>query len=95
MTLAAPAPLVLAQEVTSEIRNRLDATDKLEPGRGQLDLGAYVRGIGDTGIAGGQLEYQHRTSQRTSIFGRGSVGYGWGQSSGIGYEATAGLRMRF
>lgn len=94
MTLAAPsAPAV--REVTSEIRTKLDAVDKLEPGRGQLDLGAFVRGWGDNGIAGGMVDYSHRVSKRTSVFGQGTVGYGWGEVAGLNYQALAGLRMRF
>lgn len=77
------------------IRETLDRVDKLDPGRGHLDLGAYVRGVGDTGIAGAMLEYEHRVSPRTSIFGDADVGYGWGSQSGLNYQATAGLRMRF
>lgn len=95
MTPPALVATELAREVTSDIRSRLDATEKLEPGRGQLDLGAYVRGHGDTGVAGAQLEYQHHVAPRTSVFGNGRVGYGWGDAAGLNYEATAGLRMRF
>ncbi len=85
----------IAQEVTSDIRTTLDAVDKLAPGRGQLDLGAYVRGIGDTGVAGASVDYQHRLSPSASAFGQGQLGWGWGELDGLNYQATAGLRMRF
>lgn len=93
MTLSAPA--AVARAVTSEIRTKLDAVEKLAPGRGQLDLGAFVRGNGGGGVAGGALDYQHRLNPSTALFGNGSVGYGWGATPGLSYEATAGLRMRF
>lgn len=54
-----------------------------------------MRGHGDSGIAGGFAEYEHRVSRRTSVFGQGNVGYGWGTSTGLDYQATGGLRMRF
>jgi hypothetical protein len=94
VTSSAPAAPAV-REVTSEIRRNLDAVDKLEPGRGQLDLGAYVRGYGDTGIAGGLVDYQHRVTPRASVFGQGTIGYGWGETKGLHYQALAGLRMRF
>lgn len=88
-------PSAVEREVTSAIRASLDAAEKLEPGRGQLDLGAYVRGVGDTGVAGARLDYQHRLNPSTALFGEGALGYGWGEAAGLNYQATAGLRMRF
>lgn len=95
MTPPALVATELAREVTSDIRASLDTVDKLSPGRGHLDLGAYVRGIGDTGVAGAMLDYQHRVTPSTSAFGQASLGYGWGEATGLNYQATAGLRMRF
>lgn len=95
MTPPALVAAAAAREVTSEIRGRLDEVEKLAPGVGQIDLGAYVRGWGDTGAAGGFLDYQHRATRDLSIFGQARAGYGWGAAAGLQYEATAGLRMRF
>lgn len=89
------APEVITRAVTSEIRSSLDTVEKLASHRGQLDLGAFVRGNGGSGVAGGAIDYEHRVSPSTALFGHGSLGYGWGATPGLGYEATAGLRMRF
>lgn len=94
MTRPAPA-LAIAREVTSDIRSKLDTTEKLAPGKGKLDLGVYVRGLGDAGAAGGFLDYEHRITPSTAAFGQGTLGYGWGATPGLGYEALGGLRMRF
>lgn len=96
MTGAANPALVTTRAAASEIRGKLDTIEKqLAPGDGKLDLGAYVRGTRDAGSAGGVLDYEHRINPSTALFGDGAIGYGWGATSGLGYEATAGLRMRF
>lgn len=89
------APAAVVRAVAPEIRSKLDRVEKLAPGRGQLDLGAFVRGNSGGGVAGGLLDYEHRINPSTALFGNGAVGYGWGSSPGLDYEATAGLRMRF
>lgn len=58
-------------------------------------MGAFVRGLDGTGVAGGVLDYQHRLNPSTALFGQGELGYGWGEATGLHYQATAGLRMRF
>jgi len=93
VTLPAPAPI--GQEVTSAIRERLDRVEAMPVGRGALDLGAYVRGAGGTGVAGGFLDYERRLSPSTALFGESVLGYGWGATPGLQYQAMAGLRMRW
>jgi len=95
VTTTAPAAPIVPPEVAPVIRGRLDAAEKLAPRRGQLDLGAYVRGTRDAGSAGGVLDYTHRISPSTALFGEASAGYGWGATPGLEYKATTGLRMRF
>lgn len=63
----------------------------LPVGAGSLQATGFVTGDGDGGLAGGQLRYDHRLSDRFALFGEGHLGYGWGREHGLGYGATAGL----
>ena len=74
---------------------RLDRVDALPVGSGHLDLGLFGRGGLAGGLAGGALDYEHHVATRLSLFGEGWAGYGWGNRAGLGYGASAGLRMRW
>lgn len=77
------------------VRAELDRVDDLEVGSGMLEAFAFGRGDLHSGMIGGALEYGHRISPNASLFGRGEVGYRYGAQRGLGYEALAGLRVRF
>jgi len=84
--------VLLESEAASK---RLDHVDSLPVGSGLLSANLFLRGDMDGGLGGGSLDYEHRATDRLSLFGQGWAGYGWGDLSGLGYGASAGLRLRF
>jgi sugar phosphate isomerase/epimerase len=97
VTGAASAALATtSRAAASDTRTTLDDVEKrLAPGRGKLDLGAFVRGTREGGAAGASLDYEHRLNPSAALFGEGTAGYGWGAERGLHDQATTGLRMRF
>jgi len=81
--------------VADEIQAGLERAESLTTGRGALDLGGFVRGTGDGGVAGAGMEYSHRLTKRASAFGRAELGWGWGDLDGLNYGAIGGVRLRF
>lgn len=69
--------------------------DKRPPGSGSLDLFGFGRGDLDGGTVGGGVTYEHAVDGSLSLWGTGSVGYGYGDQRGLSYEALAGLRWRW
>ncbi len=78
-----------------EATRQLDRIDRLRVGQGMLEAFAFGRGDFVNGIAGGALDYSHRLSTSLSAFGRGEVGYNWGERQGLSWEAMAGVRGRW
>ncbi len=76
----------------TRISENLNQVDSLGPGSGTLDAGLFLDGDLFGGEFGGGLNYKHRVSDNFSLFGRGTVGYGWGDRGGLGYTAIGGLR---
>lgn len=75
-------------------RKKLDRIESLKVGAGMLEAYAFGRGDFDSGVAGGAIDYGHRVSKSISLFGHAELGYHYGNSNGLGYEALAGLRWR-
>ena len=76
-------------------RIELDRIDALKPGTGLLEAYAGVRGNLMGGLLGGFVEYGHRVTPSLSIFGRGSVGYRYGNTRGLEYSGELGGRYTF
>ena len=76
-------------------RVELDRIDKLRPGQGMLEAFGFLRGDLVNGFGGGAVEYGHRLSESTSLFGRAEAGYRYGVNPGLEYNAVAGGRWRF
>jgi len=78
-----------------EVDAGLDRVDALPVGRGFLD--AYLYGQGDmrSGQLGAALGYSHRVSEHVSVFADGSLWHDWGERTGLGWRALAGVRGKF
>ena len=80
---------------------QLDRIDKLKPGQGSVDAFLFGEGDLDGGKLGAALEYEHRLNEAFSAFGKGSLGYHYGNRPGIpdssrlGWDVLAGVRGRF
>ena len=68
----------------------LDRVERLDPGRGKLDLGLHLN---RTGLRAG-LDYEHRLKKNLSAFATAGVEKTWGNSK-VNPNATLGLRFRF
>lgn len=67
----------------------------MEVGAGKIEANLFLDGDLSGGMAGAAVDYNHRLSESLSTFVRGYTGYGYGDQSGFGYGAMAGLRWRF
>lgn len=70
--------------------------DALPVGSGRLDLFGFMRGDERGGRAGAAAELAARVTEGLSLFGQGTGFYEWDRAGRrFGYEATAGMRMRW
>jgi hypothetical protein len=76
----------------SEAKAELDRIDQLRAGQGALEAYAGLRGDLTRGWAGGGLQYSHRLNSSSSVFGRGSIGYEYGDEYRLTYDALMGFR---
>ena len=76
-------------------RSELDRIDKLMRGQGMLEAYMFGRGNFQSGSVGGAIDYGHRLSPSWSVFGHGEVAHYWGEQTGLGWSAMAGIRGRF
>lgn len=77
------------------IRRGLDRSEKLAPGAGLLNLGAYASGTVDRGSAGAFLDLERRLNRTWSVFGQGRLGYRYGDTAGLEYGIGGGVRARW
>lgn len=84
---------VIPENISDITRKGLDRVDSLKIGEGLLDLNAFGRITPDYSSAGAALDYAHRVTKSTSLFGKAEVGYH--TDDGLYGLAIGGLRMRF
>jgi hypothetical protein len=78
------------------VTSALDRVGTLEPGHGRFELGAVLSGGENIGVLGAFADYQHRVSERWSLFGSGKAGVAWtGDDSERFYEGLLGGRWMF
>jgi hypothetical protein len=75
-----------------EVALELDRIDKLRAGTGALEAYAGLRGDLTQGWAGGGLQYSHKLNSSSSVFGRGTIGYEYGDEYRLTYDALMGYR---
>jgi hypothetical protein len=72
----------------NRIATGLEAASALAPGRGKIDLGAYVSPAG----GGATLDVEARVARALSAYAGGKFGVASGKAE---YEAQGGLRWRW
>jgi hypothetical protein len=78
-----------------EVTRTLDRIDALRPGSGLLEAFVFADGTLQGGKIGGAIDYSQRVSDSLSAFANASMGYRYGDSSGIEYRGLIGARYTF
>ena len=76
-------------------REHFDRIDALKPGSGSLEALLFGRGTAAGGGVGAGLYYDHRLSTSWGAFAEAEIGYHWGDRTGLGWQALAGVRGRW